>query len=242
MGFVSIKVVLFQFFIQNKSANSSLQDGGHKSAAAVDNKCSTSASSPASEGCRRSSIDLYEEAASILGLTCSQTDDCKCIECQVNKSPRRWRRRSPGIAPATAASSARSADASDAPGKNDGDVYRGNNFRVEFIVGGVVKRSVFNVYPSAAPPHPRDSYIQSKHVRTRLELKFQSEPTDVVSQNRSKLEQQNIWIGGRRRCELHVTRCGEDLKSMCHYFDFDDDLECANSECVVDHNSSCTIQ
>jgi hypothetical protein len=63
-------------------------------------------------------------------------------------------------------------------------------------VGGVVKRSVFNVYPSAAPPHPRDSYIQSKHVRTRLELKFQSEPTDVVSQNRSKLEQQNIWIGG----------------------------------------------
>ncbi|KAJ3637144.1 hypothetical protein MTP99_000627 [Tenebrio molitor] len=110
MGFVSIKVVLFQFFIQNKSANSSLQDGGHKSAAAVDNKCSTSASSPASEGCRRSSIDLYEEAASILGLTCSQTDDCKCIECQ------------------------------------------------------------------------------------------------------------------------------------CHYFDFDDDLECANSDCVVDHNSSCTIQ
>ncbi|XP_022904173.1 uncharacterized protein [Onthophagus taurus] len=31
---------------------------------------------------RRNSIDLYEEAASILGLTCSQTDNCKCIECQ----------------------------------------------------------------------------------------------------------------------------------------------------------------
>ncbi|RZC35921.1 hypothetical protein BDFB_003587, partial [Asbolus verrucosus] len=71
------------FFIQNKSANSSLQETSHKSSS-VDNKCSTSASSPSADGCRsrRSSIDLYEEAASILGLTCSQTDDCKCIECQ----------------------------------------------------------------------------------------------------------------------------------------------------------------
>ncbi|XP_044263762.1 uncharacterized protein LOC123010736 [Tribolium madens] len=73
-----------EFFIQSKSANSSGQDTSHKSTTTVDNKCSTSASSPVSEGCRsrRSSIDLYEEAASILGLTCSQTDDCKCIECQ----------------------------------------------------------------------------------------------------------------------------------------------------------------
>ncbi|CAH0550433.1 unnamed protein product [Brassicogethes aeneus] len=31
---------------------------------------------------RRNSIDLYEEAATILGLTCAQTDDCKCLECQ----------------------------------------------------------------------------------------------------------------------------------------------------------------
>lgn len=29
-------------------------------------------------------LDLYEEAAAILGLTCSQTDDCRCIECQVS--------------------------------------------------------------------------------------------------------------------------------------------------------------
>ncbi|CAH1183022.1 unnamed protein product [Ceutorhynchus assimilis] len=27
-------------------------------------------------------IDLYEEAAAILGLSCTQTDDCRCIECQ----------------------------------------------------------------------------------------------------------------------------------------------------------------
>ncbi|XP_050294710.1 uncharacterized protein LOC126734915 isoform X2 [Anthonomus grandis grandis] len=30
----------------------------------------------------KSSLDLYEEAAAILGLSCSQTDDCRCIECQ----------------------------------------------------------------------------------------------------------------------------------------------------------------
>lgn len=32
---------------------------------------------------RRRSLDLYNEAAAILGLTCSQTNDCRCIECQV---------------------------------------------------------------------------------------------------------------------------------------------------------------
>ncbi|GLV39674.1 uncharacterized protein CBL_08260 [Carabus blaptoides fortunei] len=31
---------------------------------------------------RRKSLELYNEAATILGLTCSQTNDCKCIECQ----------------------------------------------------------------------------------------------------------------------------------------------------------------
>ncbi|KAK5648660.1 hypothetical protein RI129_003552 [Pyrocoelia pectoralis] len=31
---------------------------------------------------RRSSIDLYEEAAAILGLTCSETNSCRCLECQ----------------------------------------------------------------------------------------------------------------------------------------------------------------
>ena len=27
---------------------------------------------------------LYQEAASILGLTCLQSDNCECIDCQVN--------------------------------------------------------------------------------------------------------------------------------------------------------------
>ncbi|KAK4884911.1 hypothetical protein RN001_001182, partial [Aquatica leii] len=31
---------------------------------------------------RRSSMDLYEEAAAILGLTCSETNSCRCLECQ----------------------------------------------------------------------------------------------------------------------------------------------------------------
>ncbi|KAF5290977.1 hypothetical protein FQA39_LY14508 [Lamprigera yunnana] len=39
---------------------------------------------------RRSSLDLYEEAAAILGLTCSETNSCRCLECQpvrhLNKS------------------------------------------------------------------------------------------------------------------------------------------------------------
>ncbi|XP_030761063.1 uncharacterized protein LOC115886130 [Sitophilus oryzae] len=42
---------------------------------------STTMTSTSSDS-RRSSIDLYEEAAAILGLSCAQTDDCRCIECQ----------------------------------------------------------------------------------------------------------------------------------------------------------------
>ncbi|XP_066142663.1 uncharacterized protein [Euwallacea fornicatus] len=41
---------------------------------------SPSTSSTMMEGGK--SMDLYEEAAAILGLSCSQTDDCRCIECQ----------------------------------------------------------------------------------------------------------------------------------------------------------------
>lgn len=37
---------------------------------------------------RRRSLDLYNEAAAILGLTCSQTNDCRCIECQVRVGER----------------------------------------------------------------------------------------------------------------------------------------------------------
>ncbi|XP_011312840.1 uncharacterized protein [Fopius arisanus] len=33
---------------------------------------------------RKSSTELYKEAVEILGLTCSLTDSCRCIECQSN--------------------------------------------------------------------------------------------------------------------------------------------------------------
>lgn len=32
---------------------------------------------------RKSSTELYKEAVEILGLTCSLTDSCRCIDCQV---------------------------------------------------------------------------------------------------------------------------------------------------------------
>jgi len=32
---------------------------------------------------RKSSTELYREAAALLGLTCSMSDSCRCIECQV---------------------------------------------------------------------------------------------------------------------------------------------------------------
>ncbi|KAJ8925316.1 hypothetical protein NQ315_009146, partial [Exocentrus adspersus] len=79
-----------EFFIQNKPRNPSLDQTGNKSSSSYqdDAKCPHPGSSGSLDGCRttcrtrRSSIDLYEEAASILGLTCTQTDDCKCLECQ----------------------------------------------------------------------------------------------------------------------------------------------------------------
>nr|KAF7420200.1 hypothetical protein H0235_010497 [Vespula pensylvanica] len=33
---------------------------------------------------RKSSAELYKEAVEILGLTCSLTDSCRCIDCQSN--------------------------------------------------------------------------------------------------------------------------------------------------------------
>ncbi|XP_051158378.1 uncharacterized protein LOC127279827 [Leptopilina boulardi] len=33
---------------------------------------------------RKSSTELYKEAAEILGLTCSLSDSCRCIDCQSN--------------------------------------------------------------------------------------------------------------------------------------------------------------
>lgn len=36
---------------------------------------------------RKSSAELYKEAVEILGLTCSLTDSCRCIDCQVILPP-----------------------------------------------------------------------------------------------------------------------------------------------------------
>ena len=33
---------------------------------------------------RKSSTELYKEAVEILGLTCTLSDSCRCIDCQVN--------------------------------------------------------------------------------------------------------------------------------------------------------------
>ncbi|CAB0040171.1 unnamed protein product [Trichogramma brassicae] len=44
---------------------------------------SGSASAPASPRQRKSSTELYKEAVEILGLTCTLSDSCRCIDCQV---------------------------------------------------------------------------------------------------------------------------------------------------------------
>ncbi|KAL7286403.1 hypothetical protein TKK_0019353 [Trichogramma kaykai] len=45
---------------------------------------SGSASAPASPRQRKSSTELYKEAVEILGLTCTLSDSCRCIDCQSN--------------------------------------------------------------------------------------------------------------------------------------------------------------
>lgn len=85
-----------ELFIQSTSGSSSTSSNHqsekedlHKSNDSdcqVDsNKCDvaeTSGTSASETVSRKNSIDLYQEAAAILGLTCSQTDDCNCLECQ----------------------------------------------------------------------------------------------------------------------------------------------------------------
>lgn len=78
-------VFFLQFFIQNKAEKTGVQEHKVLENNQESNKCTSSRNSKTdSTRTRRSSIDLYEEAAAILGLTCSQTDSCRCIECQVN--------------------------------------------------------------------------------------------------------------------------------------------------------------
>lgn len=97
----------FQFFIHNKTKSTpSLTDDDSKGSLNL-SKCSATAIEPhlqiatatptagvsaassnqrtsAITSSRKNSMDLYEEAATILGLTCAETDDCKCLECQVS--------------------------------------------------------------------------------------------------------------------------------------------------------------
>lgn len=73
-----------EFFIHNKTKKTVPQDNNNKANQQETSiKCGKATQTETqSKSSRRSSIDLYEEAASILGLTCAQTDNCKCIECQ----------------------------------------------------------------------------------------------------------------------------------------------------------------
>lgn len=80
----------FQFFIHNNSTTKSTSPSTEPSKRNQVSQCPSTSqiisteSSSTSKSSRRNSLDLYEEAATILGLTCSQTDSCKCIECQVH--------------------------------------------------------------------------------------------------------------------------------------------------------------
>lgn len=87
-----ISSLYFQFFINNNASKSQTISESTKSSqdppqcpstSQIISSESGSVTTKKSIGSRRNSIDLYEEAAAILGLTCSQTDNCKCIECQV---------------------------------------------------------------------------------------------------------------------------------------------------------------
>ncbi|XP_044746019.1 uncharacterized protein LOC123307682 [Coccinella septempunctata] len=76
-----------EFFVQNKSTSDSQNkdpkcrtESGSEKISKSNEEAGPSASSPSES--RRNSLDLYREAASILGLTCQQTDDCECLECQ----------------------------------------------------------------------------------------------------------------------------------------------------------------
>lgn len=76
-------IIFLQFFVQNKTKKSTTQTN-NKNLIEENSKCASSTNiTETSSRNRRDSLDLYEEAAAILGLTCSQTDSCKCIECQV---------------------------------------------------------------------------------------------------------------------------------------------------------------
>ncbi|KAL1512685.1 hypothetical protein ABEB36_002239 [Hypothenemus hampei] len=76
--------------IQNPNGQSSLNNDSNNSKPMekpIEKTCSSPLEMPSTSSSgdqhEKNSLVLYEEAAAILGLTCSQTDDCRCIECQV---------------------------------------------------------------------------------------------------------------------------------------------------------------
>ncbi|KAL1512684.1 hypothetical protein ABEB36_002239 [Hypothenemus hampei] len=75
--------------IQNPNGQSSLNNDSNNSKPMekpIEKTCSSPLEMPSTSSSgdqhEKNSLVLYEEAAAILGLTCSQTDDCRCIECQ----------------------------------------------------------------------------------------------------------------------------------------------------------------
>lgn len=83
---------MFQYFIHNNNNTSKTNTEQSKTTSSEPQQCTSTSqiipmetsTSKKGTNSRKNSLDLYEEAATILGLTCSQTDSCKCIECQVN--------------------------------------------------------------------------------------------------------------------------------------------------------------
>ena len=45
--------------------------------------CFCSEKTNSSKKTRRTSKEMYKEAAEFLGITCTLTDDCRCLDCQV---------------------------------------------------------------------------------------------------------------------------------------------------------------
>ncbi|KAL3286642.1 hypothetical protein HHI36_001141 [Cryptolaemus montrouzieri] len=76
-----------ELFVQNKSTKDNSENDSRCGNDSDNEKCNRNdeeagPSRTSISESRRNSLDLYREAAAILGLTCQQTDDCKCIECQ----------------------------------------------------------------------------------------------------------------------------------------------------------------
>ncbi|KAH1007319.1 hypothetical protein HUJ04_004570 [Dendroctonus ponderosae] len=73
----------FRTTIENRSRQSTLSSESNKaSTSSVPPLSSSPSTSSTADSDKNDGMDLYEEAAAILGLTCSETDNCRCLECQ----------------------------------------------------------------------------------------------------------------------------------------------------------------